>query len=78
MTGLAPYLPEPLLRSVLSRVGPDSRSVAFTLAPLAGYLPEPLLQEALHPRCPTSTTFERVGVLAVLAPYLAEPLRLRR
>jgi len=74
MSGLAPYLPEPLLRSVLSRVGPDSRGVAFTLAPLAGYLPDPLLREAFTRAADIDDDFERAGVLAVLAPHLAEPL----
>jgi hypothetical protein len=74
MHGLAPRLPEELLRRVVSVIGPKSRGVSFTLAPVARYLPEPLLREAFTRAGRIESASERAGVMAALAGYLPEPL----
>jgi hypothetical protein len=74
MHRLAPRLPEDLLRRVVSAIGPQSRGVSFTLAPVARYLPEPLLREAFTRVGRIESASERAGVMAALADYLPEPL----
>ena len=74
MHGLAYRLPEDLMARVVSRIGPDSRGIGFTLAPLAPYLPGPLLQDAFTRAAGINSVAERAGILAALAHYLPEPL----
>jgi hypothetical protein len=81
LAGLAPHLPEPLLRQALeaARAIWDSGHRAEALAVLAPHLPEPLRDEALGQALEavwaTADSYTRAKALRVLAPHLPEPLR---
>ena len=71
LRALAPRLPEPLLREVLT---PGSRGFAEILTAVAARLPEPLLREIVERVQGIDDAHERAQALAVMAPYLSEPL----
>lgn len=66
---LAPHLSEPVLRSVVTRVG-AGRAGAAILAPLAGLLPPPLLLDALVAARSITNDGDRAAALGALLPHL--------
>ena len=71
LRALAPRLPEPLLREVLT---PGSRGFTEMLTAVAARLPEPLLREIVEKLQGIDDVHERAQAFAVMAPYLSEPL----
>jgi hypothetical protein len=74
LAGLAPYLPEPLLRDALAAVREiqDEHARAKALAGLAPYLPEPLLRDALAVVREIRSKRSRAEVLTEMAPHLPD------